>query len=181
MTPEEMVVVADHSASMKAVLTELGYDIWKVPLQIACPVHKLGQETRPSARIYEDDRTVWCFSCVVQYTVTQVWSAMRNVDREVAAEIILTKWPVEDDQAQEVLRRIQVPYRPSLEGVYRGFLERHLISHRGVAKFEKYRQWAKACDEFMVFIGTIPKENREVAIQSFVERMNFNLSEKNQF
>lgn len=178
MTPEEMIIVADHSASMKAVLTELGYDIWKIPLQIPCPVHKLGQETRPSARIYEDDKTVWCFYCVVQYRVTQVWAAMRDVDRDVAAGAILGHWPVDGDRAQEVLRRAQVPYRPSLDGVYRAVLERHLISHRGVADFSKYRKWAKACDDFMVFVGTVPKDHREVAIQSFVERMNFNLLEK---
>ena len=178
MTPQEMIIVADHSASMKTVLTELGYDIWKIPLQIPCPVHKLGQEARPSARVYEDDKTVWCFYCVVQYTATQVWSAMRDVDREVAAGAILARWPVDGARAQEVLRRAQVPYRPSLEGVYRGFLERHLLGHRGVANFDKYRQWAKACDDFMVFIGTVPKEHREIALQSFVERMNFNLSAK---
>jgi hypothetical protein len=178
MTSEEMIIVADHSASMKAVLTELGYDIWKIPLQIPCPVHKLGQETRPSARIYEDDKTVWCFFCVVQYRATQVWSAMRDVDREVAAGAILGRWPVEENWAQEVLRRAYVPYRPSLRGVYRGVLERHLISHRRVAKFDKYRRWAKACDDFLVFIETVPEEHQQVAIQSFVERMNFSLLEK---
>ena len=105
MTPEELIVVADHSASMKEVLTELGYDIWKVPLQIPCPVHKLGQETRPSARIYEDDKAIWCFYCVVQYRATQVWSAMRNVDREVAAGAILARWPVSEELSWEVLRK----------------------------------------------------------------------------
>ena len=175
MTPEEMIVVADHSASMKKVLEELGYDIWKIPLQIPCPVHKLGRETRPSARIYEDDRAIWCFYCVVQYRATEVWAAMRDVDRDVAAGAILARWPVDGDRAREVLRRASVPYRPSLEGVYRAVLDRHLISHRGVAKFDKYREWAKACDEFMVFIGTVPQEYREVAVQSFVERMNFSL------
>jgi hypothetical protein len=177
VTPEEMIIVADHSASMKAVLTELGYDIWKVPLQIPCPVHKLGQETRPSARVYEDDKTVWCFYCVVQYTATQVWSAMRDVDREVAAGAILGLWPVEGEEAQRVLRRAQVPYRPSLEGIYRAVLERHLIGHRGIAEFSKYCKWARACDDFMTFIGTVPKEHQEVAVQSFVERMNLSLSD----
>ena len=176
MTPEELIVVADHSASMKAVLTELGYDIWKVPLQIPCPVHKLGQETRPSARIYEDDKRVWCFYCVVQYTVTQVWAAIKDVDRDIAAEAILNHWPVEGEKAQELLRRAQVPYRPSLEGVYRAVLERHLISYRGIAKFDHYRRWAKACDDFLVFINTVPQEHRETAIQSFVERMDSDLS-----
>jgi hypothetical protein len=57
-------------------------------------------------------------------------------------------------------------------------VERHLVSHRGFAEFFKYCKWAKACDDFLVFIGTVPKEHREVAIQSFVERMNFSLSEK---
>jgi hypothetical protein len=178
MTSEEMIIVADNSASMKAVLTELGYDIWKIPLQIPCPVHKLGQETRPSARVYEDDKTIWCFYCVMQYRVTEVWAAMRDVDRDVAAGAILGLWPVEENRAQEVLRKAQVPVRRSLEGVYRAVLDRHLISHRRVTEFSKYRKWAKACDDFMVFIGTVPKEHQEVAIQSFVERMNFNLLDK---
>jgi hypothetical protein len=105
---------------------------------------------------------------------------MRDVDREVAAQAILSRWPVDGDLAQEVLRRAHVPYRPSLEGIYRGVLERHLVGYRGVAKFEVYRRWAKACDDFMTFINTVPKEHREVAIQSFVERMNLSLSESSQ-
>jgi hypothetical protein len=177
MTTEEVIVVADHFASMKAVLTELGYDIWKVPLQISCPVHKLGQETRPSARIYEDDKTVWCFSCVEQFRATQVWAAMRDVDRGAAGGAILRIWPVEEAQAQEVLRRAQAPYRPSLGGIYRAVIERHLVGHRGSAEFRKYRKWAKACDDFMVFINTVPKEHQEIALQSFIERMSSELLE----
>jgi len=172
-----MVIVADKSTSMKEVLTELNYDIWKVPLQIPCPVHKLGQETRPSARVYEDDRAVWCFYCMVQYTATQVWAAMKEVDREEAAGAILGRWPVAEDRAQEVLRRSRAPYQPRLSDVYQGVLERHLLSHRGTAGFTKYRKWAKACDEFLVFINSVPKEGQEVAIQSFVERMNLDLLE----
>jgi hypothetical protein len=175
MTPEEMIIVADRSTSMKEVLTELGYEIWKVPLQIPCPVHKLGQETRPSARIYEDDRAVWCFYCVTQYTATQVWSAMKGVEQGEAAATILSRWPVDEGRAREVLRRAQAPYRPRLVEVYQAVLDRHLISHRGSAGFAKYRKWAKACDDFMVFIGTIPQESQEIAIQSFVDRLNMDL------
>lgn len=67
MTPDELVIIADKSTSMKAVLNESGYDIWKVPLQIACPVHKLGQETRLSASTKTIGRS----------GVSTVWSSIR--------------------------------------------------------------------------------------------------------
>jgi hypothetical protein len=178
MTPEEAILVADHATSMKAVLTELDYDIWKVPLQIACPVHKLGGETRLSARIYEDDRTVWCFYCIMQYRPTEVWAAQKGVDRAEAAGTILSRWPVSEDDSRAALRRARAPYKPEITDVYLGVLERHLVNYRGVADFTKYRKWAKACDEFTIFIGTIPEESQETAIFSFIERMNAALSER---
>jgi hypothetical protein len=176
MTPEDAIIVADQTASMKEVLTELNYSIWKVPLQISCPVHKLGQEDRPSARIYEDDKSVYCFYCIAQYKATEVWAAMKSVDRDVAAAAILEKWPVEEGVAQGVLRRAQSPYKARIEEVYEGVLERHLINYRGIVEFSVYRKWAKACDEFMIFLKTLPSENKELAIESFIMRMTKDLS-----
>jgi hypothetical protein len=84
MTSTEMIQVADRTVKIKEVLSLLGYEIWRVPLQIPCPVHKFGQESHPSARIYtEDASTIWCFYCVEAYWPTQVWEARKGVSRDL--------------------------------------------------------------------------------------------------
>jgi hypothetical protein len=176
MTSTEMIQVADRTVKIKEVLSLLGYEIWRVPLQIPCPVHKFGQESHPSARIYtEDASTIWCFYCVEAYWPTQVWEARKGVSREAAADEFLKRWPVAQDRVQAILRTVLVPSRPAPEAVYRDLLERHLREHRGSSDFRVYRKWAKGVDEFSLYLGELKQEMREVGVQSFVEKMNQDL------
>jgi hypothetical protein len=172
VTSDENIIIADCSSSMKDVLTELGYDIWKVPIQVACPVHKMGEESRPSARLYEDDKSIWCFYCVSQYRPTEVWGAIKQISRDEAATAILRKWPVTEEAAGQILRRARIPDHPQLPDIYFATLERHLLEYRGLAAFEEYRKWCKAIDDFSDFLRTIPEQSQEVTLISFIERMN---------
>lgn len=171
MTDFELIHVADRSALMKTVLEDLGYDIWKVPLQVICPVHKLGQEQRPSARLYsEEDHDLWCFYCNKQYTPTEVWEAQRSVSRSEAARAILARWPVAEEQARRLAQASRAPAGP--QGLYEAVLERRLKVHRGRAPFAQYRQWARAVDAFRDYVESLPESSRESALASFLDRMD---------
>jgi hypothetical protein len=172
VTDFELIHVADRSALMKLVLEELGYEIWKVPLQVICPVHKLGQEQRPSARLYsEEDHDLWCFYCNKQYTPTEVWEAQRSVSRSEAARAILVLWPVAEGVAQRLARASRAaPVGP--RGLYEMVLERRLKVHRGRASFVQYREWARVVDSFCDYIESLPESSRESALTSFLTRMD---------
>lgn len=176
MTPEESILVADRTVLMKDVLEEVGYDLWKFPLQISCPVHNLGKENHPSARIYsEQDHTVWCFYCFKQYWPTEVWEAQKSLDRSDAALDLLKRWPVSPDRAQALVRLVRAPVRESHHVVFHSILNRHLEAHRGRAQFEGYRIWARRVDEFAVYLDNLGEEFRESAIQSFCQRLDTDL------
>lgn len=171
-----LVVVADRSASMKVILNECGYSIYRLPHQVTCPFHKLGEETRPSARIYEDDSFMWCFTCLQQYYPTDVWAALRNVDRIIAAQEILARWSVSEERQQEIIRHHSVPRTLPISEAVRGTLERRLLAWRGVAVFATYRYWTVAVDRFLVQVNELPEPVRDGIVRSFCDRMDMQLS-----
>jgi hypothetical protein len=181
VTDFETILVADRSVLIRDVLLDLGYEIWKTPIQIPCPIHKLGQEQKPSARVYSgEDRTLWCFYCNKHYAPTEVWEAVRGVSRGDAARSILERWPVTEERARELVVEAGVVNRKGPGGPqeeYGEILERHLRNFRGKAKFLLYRQWAKDVDEFSVFLEKLPEESRESAMQSFLLRLERELSD----
>jgi hypothetical protein len=182
VTDFETILVADRSALIRDVLLELGYEVWKTPIQIPCPVHKMGQEQKPSARVYsQEDHTLWCFYCNKHYSPTEIWEAVRGVSRGDAARSILGRWPVTDERARELVSEAGVVRRAGPggpQGEYGEILERHLRNFRGKAKFLLYRKWALEVDEFSLYIETLSEESRESALQSFLLRLERDLVDK---
>ena len=181
VTDFETILVADRSVLMLDVLLDLGYNVWKTPLQVPCPVHKLGQEGKPSARIYSaEDHTLWCFYCNKLYAPTEVWEAARAVSRGEAARSILERWPVTEERARELVAEAGAFRRVGAwrsQGEYGEILERHLRNFRGKAEFSRYRKWALEVDEFTLYLEKLPEESRESAIQSFILRLEKDLSD----
>lgn len=58
------------------------------PCSIACPVHKGGQEQKPSARWHLDNH-VYCFVCNKQYTPSMIISQRRAMTRTAAAQFLI--------------------------------------------------------------------------------------------
>ena len=47
----------------------------QTPFQIRCPFHKAGSEGTPSARVYPETNSVFCFACHQTYTPVSAWMA----------------------------------------------------------------------------------------------------------
>lgn len=58
------------------------------PQQIRCPIHKGGQETSPSARIYEDTDSIYCFTCHKSWDGVALIAEARGIEyREAAVQM----------------------------------------------------------------------------------------------
>jgi hypothetical protein len=164
--------VANQAVPMTALLDALGVPHRGAPGSLSCPVHgKLEGDRKPSARLYEDDRTCWCFACSRQYTTVDVAGAIRGKGLLEACAWILAKWPVDDIRRVEILvERSAEAVRPR-RVVETESLERSLLEFRGLADFAAYRSWAKDLDIFSVEIASIPVADRGEAAGYYRRRM----------
>lgn len=176
MKAQEAIVVADRTAPMDQILINFGYRIYRLPQQIPCPVHKLGTETKASARIYEDNHFVWCYTCAQQFRPTEIWSAQKLVSRSEAATQILDKWPVSSPEMEKILKDFTLPTVTPIPAAYSITLERHLKKYKRKVSLISYRDWAKRLEDFSQTVISLPENHRELALQSFLEQLNRNLT-----
>lgn len=167
----ESVVVADEAIAMSQVLDLFGISYQGIPGQVRCPVHKLGQETSPSARLYEDNKYVFCFTCNKQYSVSQVAEAQWGIKRSDAAERLLGKFPVPGARVQEILKEASKPKTKSLNFTLLDFLENALIAYRFRVPFEVYRAWARKLTDLQQSILTQGTAEQEQIARLFVSKM----------
>ena len=163
-----MIAVADATVSMSAVLEMHGFHLRGLPCQIPCPVHKRGQEQKPSARLYADDRTVWCYTCLRQYGVTDVHAAQRGIKKAEAARDLLDKWPTTPEKIREISKLVTLPKKKTLAENVRAILEDALIQRRGKVPFERYRELAKRTDQICEALPNLPEDEQVPAVQAFL-------------
>lgn len=178
MTPHQKIVVADGNTPMKEMLESLGIQVRKLPTQLRCPVHKMGTESKPSAKIYEDNRFVWCFTCLKQYQASEIYSVWRNVTRAEAANQLLMKWPASESSIATILKDYTTPKRKEPDKAIIDYLENQLLRFKRRVSLEKYRKWAKEVDYFPLFLASLDPKDRKIALISFLRRMEHDLEPK---
>ena len=84
-------------------LREIGLDVEprEGPQQIRCPFHKGGNESSPSARVYED--SVYCFTCQESWNGYALIARSEGIDYATAYRRMKAKY------GEELPRRKQVP------------------------------------------------------------------------
>jgi hypothetical protein len=153
---------------MDGLLISLGISVYRFPMQIRCPVHRQGKENTPSARLYEDNSFVWCYTCHRQYKPTEVLSAQQGISREEAAEKLLVTFPVTQVRAIEILREKTTPKKPTLSAEYQTVLENKLLETRGKIPYQDYRKLTKLFDTFWEQLGCLPEREQEPALWRFL-------------
>lgn len=174
MRPFEKVLLADGNTPMDALLVSLGFSVYRFPMQLRCPVHKQGQETSPSARLYEDNSFVWCYTCHRQYKPSEVLSAQEGISREEAAERLLRTYPITQEKANEILREKTTPKKPTLSAAFKMVLESKLLERKRKIPFPEYRRMAKTFDSFWEELGCLPEKEQEPALWKFLKNQKHN-------
>jgi hypothetical protein len=169
MKPYEQIILADANTPMDALMSYLGFNVHRLPTQTRCPIHKLGAETKPSARIYEDNSFVWCYTCHRQYKPTEVYSAQKGLSREEAATRMLSIWPVPNEKATQLLKEKTSIKKPVISEDYQKVLERKLQENKRKIPYEEYRSLAKRFDEFRSHLGYLPTKEQESALWHFLK------------
>lgn len=171
--PVERVILADETVKISQLLERLGFSLHRSPpCQVRCPVHKMGQETRPSARVYDDDSFVWCYSCWRQYRGTEIVAETKGCSRVEAADWILGEWPVDSGRADALLRDREIKKKAYiLEDSYDKILEDGLIRFRRRVSLEDYRQWAIKVTRIKETLPRLPEIEREIALCRFLREM----------
>lgn len=146
MTPLEMIVVADNTVPLVEVLGRLGIEYWQIPGTMRCPIHKGGTETKPSARIYEDNR-IYCHTCNTQYGPVDVWASRKGVSKSDAAKALLEQWVPSEEKIKEALEGFSVTQK--VDGSFTFFrdAERALLEYRHRVALPKWRVWTRKLDD----------------------------------
>lgn len=147
MTPLEMIVVADGTVPLVQVLDFLRVDYQNIPGAIRCPIHKGGGETKPSARIYEDNR-IFCHTCNTQYGPVDVWSSRRGISKAESAKQLLERWVPSEEKKTEILSEFTAPEKTDNTFAFYREAERSLMDYRHRVPLEKWRVWTRKLDEF---------------------------------
>lgn len=71
--------------------------------QISCPVHKDGQETSPSAKVYYQNNSVYCFTCHRTYRAVNLVIERLNLSLPQAVDYIQSKFKISDVAVIRVL------------------------------------------------------------------------------
>ena len=146
MTPLEMIVVADNTVPLVEVLKELGVEYWQVPGAMRCPIHKGGTETKPSARIHDDNR-IYCHTCNTQYGPVAVWSSRKGVSKSIAAAALLERWVPSEEKIKEASEGFSVERREDGSFTFFRDAERSLMEFRHRVPLSKWRVWTRKLDE----------------------------------
>lgn len=164
------IFLANRAVLLTDVLDELGIEIRGVPSQLACPVHKGGGETRPSAHIYPDN-SIYCFTCSRQYGPVEVYAAGRGLDESSAAQRLLEKWPVSEETRTAVLKEFTLPSRPEVSEAILDYLDMCLIRYRGRVSLQSYRDWAKKIDQAYHYLRDRDRKTQNRKVEFFRNQM----------
>lgn len=175
MSPEQMIYLADQVASMTEVLDQFGWSYHSIPGQIPCPVHKGGQENSKSARVFPDHR-IYCYTCGKQYTPTEILSVLGSISRELAAQQLLEKHPVNPEQAKSLLQDFHRPKKRSAEQGLIDFLESSLRDYRHRVPLQPYRSWAKQVDALPELFCGLSKDEQRARTLAFRQQMQQELN-----
>jgi hypothetical protein len=176
MTPSEKIYLADSNTPMTELLSYLGIPYRGVPSQLKCPIHKFGQETKPSARVYQENRNVWCYTCARQYKATEVYSTQKEVTRVEAAERILSKWPVSEVEAVALLKNYTAPKKKEPDKAMVELIEKRVLVYKRKVPLENYRSWLQKISEFSYFLVGLSARDGQIAMHSFLSRMDRELT-----
>lgn len=170
MKPYEAILVADKTVPMDGLLALVGLPLRKrPPCQIRCPVHKLGTESTPSARVYEDNAFVWCYTCGCQYRPTEIFVAHNGCTRDSAAKILLQHYPPTQDLVESIIKEATTPKKIELDTQLEIILDNTFLSYKRKVPYEVYRDLYKRIENFKVLLREIKaKETREEALTHFL-------------
>ena len=136
------IYLADNGIKASTVLEWLGVTLHGLPSQLRCPVHSGGNEKHPSARIYEDDRFVWCYNCFKQFKPSEIWAFRKGMDREVAAQDILRRAPLDPNFRAELIKALEdYEKAPPIEGLEGAFFLEQALKKKHKVPFQEYREW----------------------------------------
>jgi len=174
----QRIAIADETIQMTKVLDLFGIIHHQLPSQIPCPVHGTfgpGTETKPSARVYPEDTTVYCYTCGCQYSVTQVAAAQWGIQRGKAAERLLNRWPADEETAAAALRDRTKPKVTLPDQALLAFAEKTLKQYRGRGDLDLYRHWAKRTDGLFEANRGRPIEEQKKLLKHFLRQMKADL------
>jgi hypothetical protein len=172
MNPLEAVHVANALVPLPAVLDALDIFYPAIPGQIACPFHKAGQEESPSARVFADN-SLYCFTCARQYGPVDVWAVTRGCDAEVAAAVLLERWPPPEGDVRAALREWTRPRRIQVDEALARWLDDQLLGWRHRVPLTIYREWARRLEETAPVIARLPREEQPRATEHLCNQMRF--------
>ena len=175
------MVIADYNTPVGDLLRELGFLYREPPCQIKCPVHKLGEETRPSAK-YFGDQFVFCYSCGRQYTATEILAAQRGIEREEAAEKLLEKWPATEDIRRKAFSEFYQKKKTPVSKAILDSAEESLLAYRHKVSLELYREWVKRFLQLGDVLEGLEEEDQLLKLKSFktqlVKEMDYAIAEE---
>lgn len=136
------IYLADNGVKASTVLAWLGVTIYGLPTQLRCPIHSGGNERHPSARIYEDDKFVWCYNCFKQFKPSEIWAFRQGCDRDKAAADILNRAPLDPNFRAELIQALEnYEKAPSIEHLGPEFFLEQSLKKRFKVPYEEYRDW----------------------------------------
>lgn len=169
LNPLQEIAVADAFPPMEEILNYLHIPYQSIPGQISCPVHKLGGETRKSARLYEDG--LYCFTCLRQYRPTEIWASVRVVERFEAAREINRIWVADPETVERVIKDLNVPRKASLDQSLVSFVEGCLREYKHRVPLGLYRAWALRIDSLPEFLIGVRREDRRSKVMAMKNQM----------
>ena len=171
MNDFQRILIADESVSITDLLDHLGIEYRSIPCSIPCPVHISvhtgGTEMHPSARVYEDNRRLWCYTCGKQFAPTEIYAAVRGVLRSVAAREISQEWSIPSDQAQAIIKESRTPKKTNVSKALLSSAENTLIQYRHRVPLGVYRVWAARVDELAEVLSPQKIDDQKRALNAF--------------
>jgi hypothetical protein len=168
MNLKEKIYLANKISSIKEILEDCGFTIYKIPCQIRCPIHKIGTESTPSARIYEDDSFVWCFTCREQFSSVKVYSTQKDLTEEEAADYIIGKYKPSRGQSTAILKDFYTPYKPKEIEDLTQIMENFYKEFKGKLNYTEYRALLLSGYQYLGVIGDLDETEREATLCRFL-------------
>lgn len=174
MNPYQAIAVADQTVQMTDVLDNFGHPYKGVPGQCPCPVHKGGQETRFSAKLFEDN-FIFCYTCGTQYKPTQVFASLDGVSREEAAIAMLEKWPPDPEVAKQAMKNITLPKQKPIPQAFLDNARTHLLKYKMRVPLSKYRKWAVAFETLGDQLREVSDFEKRLKLDAFKRELHKDL------
>jgi hypothetical protein len=100
---------------------------------------------------------------------------MRGITRSEAALQLLNQWPAPPNLVASILKNHSTPTIIPVSDAVKITLERRLQKHKRKVPLSDYRKWAKSLDDFTLEVTRLPPNDQEVALASFLSRMDLTL------